>query len=123
MIKTINQLTLATILAAAVLYLPLGVSAQSSNAAPTAPAVPPSKIHVFRNTKLAAVDKANKTVTLANSSKPTLEMTPETKIIKGKDRRLATFDDATEGEEASGSYIKEANGTLVLRTLHLDPKK
>lgn len=124
MIKAINKLTLATILAAVVVGLPLCASAQSTNAAPAAPAVPAKVRGIPFHGKLDAVDKAAKTITLdGKAKKRTFEVTGETKITKGKSHSPATLDDATVGEDVTGSFTKEAGGKMVLKSLYLDPAK
>lgn len=122
--KSLGKLTLATILAALVVGVPLGASAQDKTApapSPATPAPPAKSRPIPFHGKLESVDKANKTITLPGKAKRTFEITSETKITKGKDRKPAVFDDAVIGEDVSGSYTKSADGKMSLRSLHLDP--
>ncbi|HZV35300.1 MAG TPA: hypothetical protein VFB72_12060 [Verrucomicrobiae bacterium] len=123
MIKSIGKLTIATILAALVVGVPLGASAQDK-AAPenSTPAAPARTRALPFHGKLESVDKVNKTITLQGKTKRTFEVTSETKITKGKDRKPATLDDGAAGDDVSGSYTKSADGkTLKLRSLRFEP--
>ena len=67
--------------------------------------------------KLAALDKAAKTITLGKS---TYHITPETKITKAG--KPATLDDGVLGEYVTG-YVKPAeDGKMVAKTLYFGPK-
>jgi len=119
MIKSISKLTLATILAAVVVGVPFGVSAQtaSTNTPP-----PPMKHHAsnYRGT-LSAVDKAAKTITVeTKSTKHTLQVTSETKIMKSG--KPATLDDGVVGDPVSGSYTKDADGKLTAKSIYFGGK-
>ena len=80
MIKSIGKLSLAGILAALILGVPVRVSAQAQEPAPASPAPAPAKPKAipFKG-KLAAVDKAAMTITV---SKRTFSITSETKLFK-----------------------------------------
>ncbi|HWF18943.1 MAG TPA: hypothetical protein VG754_06720 [Verrucomicrobiae bacterium] len=123
MIKSIGKLTLATILAALVVGLPIGASAQDkSTSTNAAPATPPKPRAIPFHGKLGAMDKVSKTITLDDKNKRTFDVTSETKITKGKDKKPATLDDGVVGQEVSGSYVKGADGKMALRSLRFDPK-
>jgi hypothetical protein len=67
--------------------------------------------------KLAALDKAAKTITVG---KRTFQITSETKIHKAG--KPATFEEGVVGEEVSG-YIKPADdGKLIATTVNFGPK-
>jgi hypothetical protein len=123
MIKSIGKLTLATILAAVVVGMPLGALAQDKTTpAPAAPASPdatkPRPIP-FRG-KIGAVDLVNKTIALDEKTKRTFEITSETKISKAG--KPATLADAVVGEDIGGSYTKSPTGKLVAKTVRLSVK-
>ena len=123
MIKSIGKLTLATILAAVVVGMPLGALAQDKTTpAPAAPASPdatkPRPIP-FRG-KIGAVDLVNKTIALDEKTKRTFEITSETKISKAG--KPATLADAVVGEDIGGSYTKSPTGKLVAKTVRLGVK-
>lgn len=112
MIKSIGKLTLAAILAAMVVGMPVQVSAQDkTNATPAAPAKP--KAPGFRGT-LAKVDEAAKTITVENKTKEnrTFQITSDTKIMK--DKKPATLADGVVGEPVSGTYT-EVDGKMVAK--------
>ncbi|HZQ47061.1 MAG TPA: hypothetical protein VFC07_08620 [Verrucomicrobiae bacterium] len=121
MIKSIGKLTLATILAAMVVGVPVRVSAQDK---PNAPHATPAKPKATRFMgKLGKVDSAAKTITVENKSKErTFEITSATKITK--DGNPATLSDGVAGEPVSGSY-SEVDGKMVAKTVHFgkNPKK
>ncbi len=123
MIKSIGKLTLATILAALVVGVPMGVSAQEKPApGPVAPATPPAKARPtpFRG-KLGAVDKVKKTITLDDKTKQRIfEITSETKLVKNG--KPATLDDAVVGEDVGGSYTKSADGKMVAKSVRFGAK-
>lgn len=123
MIKSIGKLTIATILAALVVGMPLGASAQDNTAPGNSTPAAPAKARALPfHGKLDSVDKANKTITLKGKTKRTFEVTSETKITKGKDKQPATLDDGTAGDDVSGSYTKSADGkTMTLRSLRFQP--
>jgi hypothetical protein len=116
MIKHMGKITLAAILAAVVLGLPLSASAQDMKPKKNETASKPSAKTTPFNGKLEAIDKTAKTVTLAGKTKETFSITSETKIMK--DGKPATFDDATPGETIHGSYKKTEDGKMVAVTLN-----
>ena len=67
--------------------------------------------------KLAAVDKAAKTITIGQT---TIQITADTKFQKaGKD---ATLDDAVVGEEAMATGKKKEDGKFVAKMVRFGPK-
>jgi len=114
MIKSIGKLTLAAILAAMVVGVPVRVSAQDkTNDVPAAPAPAKPKAPGFRGT-LSKVDSVAKTITVENKTKGdrTFEITSETKIMKAG--KPATLEDGVVGEPVSGSYA-EVDGKMVAK--------
>src|SRR6478672_10044633 len=102
MIKTIGKLTLAAILAAMVVGMPVRVSADDKTpATPAAPSKP--KAPGFRGT-LSKVDSAAKTITVENKTKGdrTFEITSDTKITKGG--KPATLAAGVVGGRVCGTY-------------------
>ena len=72
--------------------------------------------HPFRG-KLAAVDKAAKTITIGKS---VYQITSETKISKGG--KPAILEDGVIGEEATGYAKPVEGGKMYASTLHFGPK-
>src|SRR5881275_2621636 len=106
MIKSLGKITLAGLLAAIVLGVPVRVSAQDKpKETPAAPALPAAgakaKAVPFKG-KIGAVDKSAKTITLEDKNKRVFQITSETKIMKGD--KPATLDDGVVGEIVTGSY-------------------
>ena len=122
MIQKLGKITLMTLLAAAVLGVPTGVSAQTN--APEGPKITKSKPLPFAG-KLGTVDKVAKvakTITLDEKTKPgrTFEVNSETRIMK--DGKPATLDDGVVGERVRGSYTKSADGKLEAHTISFGAK-
>ena len=119
MIKSIGKLTLAAILAAMVVGMPVKVSAEDNNTTtPAAPAKP--KTPHFRGT-LGKVDESAKTITVENKSKERVfQVTSETKITKNK--KPATLADGVTGEPVSGSYT-EVDGKMIAKTISFGAPK
>ncbi|MGE5213949.1 MAG: hypothetical protein ACM3NN_09680 [Nitrospirota bacterium] len=71
---------------------------------------------------ISAVDKNAKTFTIEGRSKSRV-----LKIIEGtpitKNGETATIDDINKDDEVSGSYLKDADGTLLARTVKIGPIK
>jgi hypothetical protein len=120
MIKSIGKLTLATILAALVVGVPLRVSAQDKTPAPATPAAPVKAKAIPYHGKLGEVDKVNKTITLDEKTKRVFIITSETKIMKAG--KPATLDDAVVGEDVAGQYTKGADGKLTAKSVRFGPK-
>ncbi len=116
MIKSIGKLTLAAILAAMVVGVPVRVSAQDkTNAVPATPAAPAKPKMTRFSGKLTKVDNTAKTITVDNKTKGerTFEITSDTKIMK--DGKPATLSDAVVGDPTSGSYVEEDGKMLAKR--------
>jgi len=71
---------------------------------------------------ISAVDKNAKTFTIEGRRESRV-----LKIIDGtpitKDGETATIDDINKEDEVSGSYLKDADGTLLARTVKIGPVK
>ena len=71
---------------------------------------------------ISAVDKDAKTFTIEGRRESrVLKMIEGTSITKGGEP--ATLDDINKDAEVSGSYLKDADGTLVARTVKIGPVK
>src|ERR687892_2083262 len=71
---------------------------------------------------ISAVDKDAKTFTIEGRRESrVLKMIEGTSITKGG--QPATIDDINKDDEVSGSYLKDADGTLVARTVKIGPVK
>jgi hypothetical protein len=71
---------------------------------------------------ISAVDKDAKTFTIEGRRESrVLKMIDGTSITKGGE--TATIDDINKEDEVSGSYLKDADGTLVARTIKIGPIK
>jgi hypothetical protein len=119
MIKSIGKISLAGILLALAVGVPLSVSAQdqtppATSGTPAAPAKP--KAIPFKG-KLVAVDKTAMTVTVG---KRTFEVTSETKVFK--DGKPATLDDGVVGGRVTGSYLKTDDGKLKAKSIYFGGK-
>jgi len=69
---------------------------------------------------ISAIDKNAKTITIEGRLKPrVLKMIDGTSITKGGE--TATIDDINKDDEVSGSYLKDADGTLLARTVKIGP--
>ena len=69
---------------------------------------------------ISAVDQSAKTFTIAGKKQSRVfKVTDKTSITKAG--MTATVQDVTENEEASGSYLKNADGTLEAKTVKLGP--
>jgi len=125
--KSLLKIAALSFLAAAMAGLPGQLYAQATNKPTpekkpavekkqTANAEKHPSAHPIRG-KLAALDKAAKTITLGKS---TYHITPETKITKAG--KPATLDDGVLGEYVTG-YVKPAeDGKMVAKTLYFGPK-
>ena len=116
--KLFSKIIPFSLIASALLCSPLAVhAAESTNKAPAAEKQSTEKkAHPFRG-KLAAVDKAGKSITIGKS---VYYITSETRIKKdGKD---ATFEDVVVGEQASGYAKPMEGGKMVASSLNLGVK-
>jgi hypothetical protein len=67
---------------------------------------------------ISAVDRNAKTVTISGKKQPRVfKITDKTVITRSG--APATIEDITENQEASGSYVKTADGELEARTLRI----
>jgi hypothetical protein len=71
---------------------------------------------------ISAVDKNAKTFTIEGRRESrVLKIIDGTSITKGGE--TATIDDINKEDEVSGSYLKDADGTLLARTVKIGPVK
>ena len=71
---------------------------------------------------ISAVDKNAKTFTIEGRRESrVLKIIDGTAITKGGE--TATIDDINKDDEVSGSYLKDADGTLLARTVKIGPVK
>lgn len=119
MLKTLGKFTLAAFLAAAMVGVPMRVSADDAT---NAPAKPHRGTRFFG--KIAAVDSTAKTITVDNKSEKgrVFQITSDTKIMK--DGKPATLGDATVGDDVGGSY-SVVDGKNVAKNVRIGkaPKK
>ncbi|MDB6015636.1 MAG: hypothetical protein JWR19_125 [Pedosphaera sp.] len=125
MIKSIGKFTLASLLAAIVLGVPVRVAAAdmpSEKAAPTekAPEAKAKAKSLPFTGKLGAVDQSAKTLTLDEKTKRTFQITSETKITKSG--KPVTLEEGVVGEPVSGSYQKGDDGKLTAKSVHFGGK-
>src|ERR1017187_5905682 len=119
--NNIAKITLFTLVAAALVAMPVVSRAEDSTNTP-----PPASTHPAKKNgslpfkgKVAAVDPtAAMTFTVGTL---TIAVTSETKITK--DGQPATFADITAGASATGSYKKGADGKLTASSVKLGEKK
>ncbi len=118
MINKIAKFALIILLAAAVPGMTAAVSAQTNTPAPKAAK---SKAIPFTG-KLGSVDKVNKTITLAEKTKPgrVFQITSETKLVKNG--KPATLDDAVVGDAVGGQYTTGADGKLIASSIRFGEK-
>src|SRR5437867_10042428 len=105
MIKSIKQMLIAALLAAAAIGVVLPVQAADK---PT-PADPAKPTRLPFGGKLKAVDKVAKTITIDRENKNTFAVTSETRITKAG--KPATLDDAVVGDNVGGLAV-EKDGKL-----------
>ncbi len=128
-----NEINLAGVLCVANLALCIPISAQTMPRKPSSPLVSPSATAVSaaapakQSTRpipfhgmISAVDQNTKTFTIAGKAKSRVfKVTNKTAITKSG--TAARMQDITENEEASGSYWKNAAGTLEAKTVKIGP--
>jgi len=128
-----NKINLAGILCVTNLALCMPISAQTMPRKPSSPAVSPSATAASAaapakqsarpipfHGMISAVDQNAKTFTIAGKAKSRVfKVTNKTAITKtGTASRMQ---DITENEEASGSYWKNADGTLEAKMVKIGP--
>jgi hypothetical protein len=116
MIKSILKLSLLGLLAVAVAGTPIALHAQG---APAAEKKPASRAVPFHG-KLKAVDTTAKTISIGERTTETIQVTPDTRIMKGG--KPATLADGTVGDEVAGAYHKDADGKLNAISIRFGPK-
>ena len=118
MIKSLGKLTLATILAAVVIGMPLAVTAQTNSTNAGSMSSKP-KAMPFHG-KVASVDATAQTLTLEGKAKSTYYVTADTQIKKADVK--AMFSDVTVGAEVRGSYYKDSTGKMTAKLLIIGAK-
>jgi hypothetical protein len=119
--KRLNKLTLASLLATALIGMAVSTQAEDQKPAATPAAPAPQRDKIPFHGRLAAVDKAAMTLTLeGKESQRIFQLTAETKLTKAG--QPATLDDAVLGEEAAGSYKKTEDGKLMALSVRFGPK-
>jgi hypothetical protein len=127
------ELHLAVIFCVASLPLPISLKAQTTPKMSSSPSVSPKTAAspVASPTKqitrpvpfhgmISAVDQNAETFTITGKKESRVfKVTDKTSISKSG--KAATMKDITENEEASGSYWKNADGTLEAKTVKLGP--
>ena len=125
MIKSVFRAGTLSLLAAALVSMPVQILAQSTNQPPAAKKSTAAKkdastkkksAHPFHG-NLAAVDKTARTIKLGESI---YQLTSETKITK--DGKPAILDDAVVGEPVSGYAKPTADGKMTATTVHFGAK-
>ena len=94
----------------------------SPAAAPVAsPGVKPATRPIPFRGKISAVDQSAKTFTLGGKEgSRVFKVTDSTKIMKGG--APGTMADIVENEQARGTYLKQADGTLEAKAVRIGPK-
>jgi 20S proteasome alpha/beta subunit len=128
-----NKIDLVGILCVASLALSTSLSAQTTPRKSSSPAVSPKTAAspaasaVKQNTRplpfhgmISGVDQNAKTFTIAGKKESRVfKVTDKTAITKAG--KTATMQDITDNEEASGSYFKNADGTLEAKMIKIGP--
>ena len=128
-----NEISLAAILCVASLAFSIPLTAQmmprnstpssaspSATASPTASPAKQTARSIPFHGMISAVDQSAKTFAIAGKKQSRVfKVTDKTSITKGGN--TASMKDITENEEVSGSYWKNADGTLEAKTVTLGP--
>lgn len=109
-----KHIVLFAIITAAVVAMPALVSAQT-NSASTSETKPKHGDYTPYQGKVAALDSASITVT-TKSGDLKLNVTAETKILKNGAKAALT--DFAVGDKVTGSYKKDASGSLTAKSIH-----
>jgi hypothetical protein len=127
MIRNIGKITLAGLLAAIVVGVPLKSAAQDQNkpatpATPSTPAeTPKAKGTQIRGT-LSEIDKTAKTFTVETRSgkKSVYEVSSDTKFFKrdSDTEKSATLEDGVVGQPVTGSYTKADDGKMTAKNVY-----
>ncbi len=126
MIKSIGKVTLAGLLAAIVLGVPIKAAAQDQSkpatpAAPSAPEAPKKSRGTTFIGKLGEIDKTAKTFTVEEKEKKlTIAVSPETKFYKNENdaNKPSTLEEGVIGQEVTGSYMKGEDGKMTARNVY-----
>ncbi len=110
---------------AATLAFCMPVSGQTTPTTATSPAASPATSPAAKQAtrpipfrgKISAVDQSAKTFTIGSQ---TFKVTDSTTIMKAG--APATMADIVENEQARGTYLKQADGTLEAKTVKIGPK-
>jgi hypothetical protein len=87
----------------------------------TSPAANPATRPIPFRGKISAVDQSAKTFTLGGKEgSQVFKVTDSTKIMKGG--APGTMADIVENEQARGTYLKQADGTLEAKAVRIGPK-
>lgn len=97
---------------------PAPKAAATETAAAEAPAKKPRAIPFYGN--LTAMDKSAKSFTIGKTKSRTIMVVDTTKVTKAGSP--ATFDDLTDNEYVTGSYMKKEDGTLEAKSLKIGGK-
>ena len=128
-----TELHLAVIFCVASLALPMSLNAQTMPRVTSSPSISPKTAETpaaspaKQSTRpvpfhgmISAVDQNAETFTITGKKESRVfKVTDKTSISKSG--KAATMKDITENEEASGSYWKNADGTLEAKTVKLGP--
>lgn len=114
--KNILTLTVLSLLAAAMVAMPVSAPAQDATTT-NAPAKHKKHDHSVFNGKLSAIDTKAMTLTIGER---TFEITSDTKITKAG--KPATLADGVVGEMVGGAYKKNAEGKLIATSIHFGGK-
>ena len=126
MIRNIGRITLAGLLAAIVLGVPVKASAQDQTkpATPATPTPAPPEKKTRGTTfmgKLGEVDKTAKTFTVEEKEKKlTISANSETKFYKNENdmNKPSTLEEGVVGQEVTGSYMKGEDGKMTARNVY-----
>lgn len=124
MLRPIFKTTVISLALAAFIGAPVSLHAQGQDKAADKKAATEKKAGEEKkgaagpfHGKLAAVDKAGKTITVG---KRTFSITSESKLFKAG--KPATLEEGVVGEEVSGYVKPDANGKLVATKVNFGPK-
>jgi hypothetical protein len=118
--NNLAKISLLTLLAAAIIAVPVATSAQDNNAgakSETAPAKAKKKDSLVFRGAVKTVDATAMTFTVGER---TFNVTSETKITKNG--QPAVLSDVTAGETVAGAYKKGADGKLNATTVKIGAK-
>jgi hypothetical protein len=106
--------------------MPLNAQLSPAPASPTvapatSPAAKPATRPIPFHGKISAVDQSAKTFTIAGKQASRVFKVTETTTIT-KAGAAATMSDIVENEQARGTYMKQADGTLEAKTVKIGPK-